>query len=190
MSTRPSYSGDQCRQLLETARGSIRQGLDSGPPLVVDPEQFAALLREHRATFVTLMLANQLRGCVGVLTARQPLISDVADNAYSAAFRDRRFSPLRRDEEPKLALKISILSPPEPIAFTSEAELLAQIQPGVDGLILEEGPHRGTFLPAVWETLPDSTQFLRHLKRKAGLEEHYWSDGLRVQRYRAEEIAE
>lgn len=184
-----SYTGDERKLLLETAAASIDYGLDHGGALRVDPADYPESLREKRATFVTLTISKQLRGCMGVLDAREPLIVDVANNAYSAAFADPRFPPLSRLERGRLEIKISILTPPEPLEFDSEADLLEKMRPNVDGLILEDGPHRGTFLPSVWESLPDRREFLRHLKHKAGLGPEYWSDSIRISRYRAVEIA-
>ena len=121
-----------------------------------------------------------------MLEAVRPLARDVAENAFSAAFRDNRFPPLAADEFDDLELHISILSPPEPMTFRSEQDLIAQIRPEIDGLILEEGLRRGTFLPSVWESLPNPHQFLKHLKQKAGLPTEYWSDTIKVSRYTAE----
>jgi|OpeIllAssembly_1097287.scaffolds.fasta_scaffold180978_2 AmmeMemoRadiSam system protein A len=173
------------RALLDLARASIRHGLAEHGPQPVDPLDYPPALREPRAAFVTLNRNGQLRGCIGHLEACQALVQDVAENAFSAAFRDPRFPPLRDEEIEGLEVHISILSPPEPLSVTSEADLLQQMRPGIDGLILEEGPHRGTFLPAVWESLPDPKRFLLHLKQKAGLPPAYWSDTIRVSRYTA-----
>ena len=144
----------------------------------------------ERATFVTLNKFGELRGCIGHLEAIQPLIADVAENAFNAAFRDPRFQPVTASEFGDLEVHISVLSPPEPMVFTSEADLLRQIRPGIDGLILEDGAYRGTFLPSVWEQLPDPAQFLAHLKMKAGLPPNYWSDTLKVSRYTTESFSE
>lgn len=182
------YTAEERSLLLRIAADSIDHGLTHGTALQVDPVDFPPALRETRATFVTLTIDRQLRGCMGVLEAHQPLVVDVAHNAYTAAFADPRFPPLNKRERDHIAIKLSILTPPEPMTFDSEEDLLAQIRPNEDGLILEEGPCRGTFLPAVWESLPDRRDFLRHLKQKAGLSPGYWSAGLRVKRYRALEI--
>ena len=176
-------SSDDKTLLLDIARRSIQHGLEHRKPLPVDPAEFSPLLQEQGATFVTLNLHHQLCGCIGTLQAYQPLVKDVADHAYAAAFDDPRFPSLSTSEEPDLELHISILTPAEPMEFSSEQDLLEQIQPGIDGLILESGYHKGTFLPSVWESLPDKQQFLRHLKQKAGLPPDYWSDDVRVSRY-------
>jgi len=122
------------------------------------------------------------------LEARRPLAEDVVQNAFAAAFGDPRFPPVTEPEVDKLDIHISVLSPLEEMHFASEADLLRQIRPGIDGLVLEDGPYRGTFLPAVWESLPDKRDFLRHLKIKAGLPPDYWSNTLRVWRYTTEMI--
>ncbi|HHB11895.1 MAG TPA: AmmeMemoRadiSam system protein A [Chromatiales bacterium] len=178
------------RLLLQVARDSIAHGLRTGRPLPVDPADFDPELQAQRATFVTLEEGGQLRGCIGHLEAIQPLVADVAENAFNAAFRDPRFPPVRAGEFDALEIHISVLSPPEPMAFDSEGDLLRQIRPGVDGLILEEGVYKGTFLPSVWEQLPDPRQFLAQLKMKAGLPPNYWSDTLKVSRYTTESFAE
>ncbi len=172
--------------LLDVARSSIRHGLNQGQALPVNPEDYPENLRLLRATFVTLEIEAQLRGCIGALAAYQPLVQDVATHAYAAAFEDPRFPELRADEFPRLELHISVLSPPEPLHFGSEVELLAQLRPGVDGLILHFRHHRATFLPAVWEHLPDPYVFLAQLKQKAGLPLDFWSPELQAERYAAE----
>ncbi|MDP3875351.1 MAG: AmmeMemoRadiSam system protein A [Methylobacter sp.] len=178
----------QC--LLELAKNSIQHGLQTGRPLTVDLADYPAELTELRATFVTLQINHQLRGCIGMLEAVRPLAEDIAKNAFAAAFNDPRFAPLSAAEFAELDIHLSILTPAEPVSFSSEQNLVAQLQPGVDGLILEEGRRRGTFLPSVWESLPEPRQFLRHLKQKAGLSPDYWSDTIRIYRYRAELIGE
>ncbi len=176
--------------LLEAARRSIASGLEQGEPLAVDAASHPSSLRELGACFVTLKIQGNLRGCIGTLEPHRPLVVDCAENAFAAAFRDTRFQPLTVGEYPQLEYHISILGPQTPLVFESEQELLGQLQPGVDGLVLEERGYRGIFLPAVWEQLPDERAFLRHLKRKAGLPELYWSDTLRVQRFHVESIGD
>jgi AmmeMemoRadiSam system protein A len=185
--TSPILTPPHRQQLLQLAGDSIRKGL-CGDTLSVQATDYPEPLRVLRATFVTLHIDAKLRGCIGTLEARQTLVQDVASNAYSAAFRDPRFSALTWTEYERLDIHISVLSLPEPLQFSSEDELLAQLRPRVDGLIIEEGYNRGTFLPAVWEQLPDPREFLRQLKHKAGLPPDYWSSRIRVQRYTTESI--
>jgi AmmeMemoRadiSam system protein A len=184
------YSEQQQRQLLQIARDSISHGLAHGRALSPVSGEYDEDLRQQRATFVTLHKDAQLRGCIGTLQAHQPLVDDVAEHAYAAAFRDPRFPPLSADEVGDLELHISVLSVPEEIPFGSERELLEQIMPGEDGLILEDVGRKGTFLPSVWEQLPDKAMFLAHLKQKAGLPANYWSDTLRVWRYRTNSFSD
>ena len=176
-------SGEEKQTLLDIAAESIRHGLQHGHPLEVDTTDYSTLLRQKAATFVTLNINHQLRGCIGTLEAYQPLVNDVAEHAYAAAFSDPRFAPVSEAERTQLDIHISILTPVEPMHFSSEQDLVAQLKPGEDGLILESGYHRGTFLPSVWESLSDPQEFLNHLKMKAGLPMSYWSDDIRVSRY-------
>ena len=176
--------------LLGIARESIRHGLETGRSLKPDLEALPARLRETGGTFVTLKKRGDLRGCIGTLEPYQPLATDVAEHAFDAAFRDPRFPPLTADEYDTLELDISILGEPEELAFTGQQDLVRQLRPGIDGLILQEGARRGTFLPSVWEQLPEPAMFLAHLKRKAGLPLDYWSDTLRVWRYTVEYVTE
>ena len=182
-----SFTPAHKRQLLTLAGESIRKGLCGESPNV-QAADYPEPLRVLRATFVTLHVESRLRGCIGTLEARQTLVEDVAGNAWSAAFRDTRFAALTWPEYERLDIHISVLSPPEPLRFSSEEELLAQLRPRVDGLIIEESHYRGTFLPSVWEQLPDPREFLRSLKHKAGLSPDYWSSRIRVQRYTTESI--
>ena len=189
-STEPPLSDADRQTLLAVARDSIVHGLEAGSALRVTPERFPPALQARRAAFVTLHRRGDLRGCIGHLEAEQPLIADVADNAYSAAFRDPRFPPLQREELVDLEIHISVLSTPQPMAFSSEADLARQLHPRVDGLILQDGPARGTFLPSVWESVAEPGDFLRHLKLKAGLSPAHWSDNIQVWRYQTESFPE
>lgn len=165
--------------LLAIARGAIASRLGEEAPPVAPAEW----LQEPAATFVSIHLAGDLRGCVGTLAAKRPLREDVASNARAAAFEDSRFAPLSRDEFRRTDLEVSLLSPMEYLTFESEAHLLTQLRPGVDGLVLEFGWWRGTFLPQVWDQLPDPKAFLAHLKQKAGLPTHFWADDIQIARY-------
>ena len=172
--------------LLAVAAQSIEHGLNQGHPLEPDPHDYPAALQAERATFVTLEIQGVLRGCVGVLEAARPLVLDVARNAFAAAFEDPRFPPLTRAELSRLDIHLSVLSPSEPMHLRSESALLGQIRPGIDGLILEDQGRRGTFLPSVWEQLPDPADFFEQLRHKAGLPSRYWSETLAVSRYTTE----
>ena len=174
--------------MLRLAKDSVHHGLAFRRPMPVRVDALSVPLREQRSCFVTLNLLGGLRGCIGRLDATRPLAEDVAENAFAAAYLDRRFSPVGYHELDALEYHISILSPTQPIVFSSQEDLLDQLRPDIDGLILEDGAHRGTFLPAVWRTAPDRRAFLEHLKRKAGLPGDYWSPTIRVWRYTAEVV--
>jgi uncharacterized protein len=180
-------SAEDRAALLAVARQAISAELD-GRELKIPLDSGSEVLQAAGASFVTLRVAGQLRGCIGTLEPRQPLIIDVAANARRAAFRDPRFPPLQREEWQRLDVHISVLRPAESMHFNSEADLLRQLRPGIDGVVLEEGGRRGTFLPDVWEALPEPAEFLRQLKLKAGLEAHYWSPTITAARYTTESI--
>lgn len=145
-------------------------------------------LREPGATFVTLKLDGELRGCVGSIEPRRALGDDVAHNARAASY-DSRFPPLPRNRVPQLVVEVSVLSAREPIPVASEAHALEILRPGVDGIVLEYGPYCATFLPQVWESLPDPALFLTELRRKARLPARFWHPDLRLSRYTVEKFA-
>jgi len=176
--------------ILDMARTSIQNGLQHHKPITPDAKDTPDCLLDHVACFVTLELNNQLRGCIGSLEAYRPLITDIAHNAYAAAFNDPRFPPLSATELPQLNIEVSILGAQQVMKFTNEADFLDQLQPGIDGLILEDQGKRATFLPSVWESLPDKEDFLTHLKLKAGLPADHWSDNIVIYRYSTEKISE
>lgn len=184
------YTEQQQQQLLQIARDSIHSGLETGAPMRIDLDPLPDALKQQRATFVTLKKEEQLCGCIGAIMARTPLAQDTAEHAYAAAFRDTRFAPVGTHEMEKLNISISVLSPPKPLIFNNESELLQKFRPGIDGLILEENYKRGVFLPSVWESLPDQKEFFRQLKRKAGLPMDYWSDDIQVQYFTTEYFSE
>jgi AmmeMemoRadiSam system protein A len=165
--------------LLRIARDAIAARFDVAPRGT--PENPA--LDDRGASFVTLTRAGELRGCIGTLEAYRPLREDVYENALAAAFRDSRFNPLTREELPRTRVEVSLLTPPEPFPFRDEADALARLRPGVDGVVLTFEFHRATFLPQVWESLPDPHRFLAELKRKAGLPADFWDDRLNLSRY-------
>ncbi|MEQ9055716.1 MAG: AmmeMemoRadiSam system protein A, partial [Roseovarius confluentis] len=161
-----------------------------GNPPQVNVDSFVPQLRGYGAAFVTLQKDGQLRGCIGSLTAHQPLITDVVENTVKSAFDDPRFDPVTEDELDRITIKIAVLSPSAPMSFDSEAALLAQLKPGRDGLILSDKGRRGVFLPMVWDSLPKPQDFLSALKQKAGLPRDHWSETLHVRRFCAEGFAE
>lgn len=176
-------------ELVAVATTAIDHGLVRGAPPEVDVAAHSPPLRAERAAFVTLLDADgALRGCVGSIEAERPLVADVSANAFAAAFQDPRFPPLVPAERPGLACKLSVLTPAEPIEFGDEAELLGRLEPGVDGVLVEAGACRATFLPAVWEQIPEPAAFWRTLKQKAGLDPDGLPADLAVYRYRAESI--
>lgn len=179
----PQLTSDDQHVLLRVAADSIENGLRSNRPLSVTPEAYSSVLQERWAVFVTLHRQEELRGCIGTIQAEHPLVAAVARYAYYAAFQDSRFEGLTWEDWPDLDLHISILSRAQPLAVRSEAELLAVLRPGVDGLILEEHPRHATFLPSVWESLPDKSDFVRRLKQKGGWSADEWSDQIQVSRY-------
>jgi len=187
-SPEPAYAPADRAALLEVAVASVEHGLQTGAPLSVDLQRYAPPLRETRASFVTLRIGEALRGCTGCLEAERPLVADVARNAYRSAFGDPRFPPLSEEELARLRFAVSVLSPLEPLPADSRAELLAKLRPGIDGLVLREGRSGATFLPAVWESLPDPARFLAELCRKAGLPPDHWSPRIAFERYAALEI--
>jgi len=175
------YGEAHGKVLLRLARDTIGAELGANAAPAVPDEPW---LREMRATFVTLMLDGRLRGCVGSLEAQRPLGQDIVSSARSAAFGDRRFSPLTRAEFARLDVEASLLSAPKRILFEDHADLLQQLEPGADGLILECDGRHATFLPQVWEGLPDPEQFLAQLKQKAGLDQSTRTSRCKLHRYR------
>jgi hypothetical protein len=165
--------------LLHLARAAIGERL--GRPAAAEAGH--ARLHEPGATFVTLTRQGSLRGCIGSLEAHRPLAQDVRENAVAAAFRDPRFTPLAAEEFEFIRVEVSLLTEPEPLAFVDEADFMARLRPGVDGIVFQYGRHRSTFLPQVWESLPEPMQFMQQLKRKAGLPPNFWHEDVRISRY-------
>jgi len=170
------------QELTGLARHAIGQRLGVAVMPAVEP--VADWLRADGASFVTLTSGGALRGCIGSLEAYRPLGQDVVSNAQAAAFHDPRFPPVDAAEFERVAIEVSVLSPPEPLDITTEADLLDQLRPGVDGLIFTARGRRATFLPQVWEDLPDPRVFVAQLRRKAGLAADYWGDDVHLWRYR------
>jgi AmmeMemoRadiSam system protein A len=182
------------RELLALARASIDSTLSSGSAVrQLAPFDTALLSPEltlRRSSFVTLRRGEELRGCCGTLEAPRPLAEDVWRNAWAAAFNDYRFPPLTAAEWPHMNVHLSLLTVPEPLDVATEEQLLAVLRPSIDGLILESAAGRATFLPAVWEQIPDPVQFVRQLKMKAGWPATYWSSDVRCSRYTTESFGE
>lgn len=172
-------STDKGRILIAIARAAISRALGRE----MQANEDAEWLREPGACFVTLTQNGDLRGCIGSLEAYRPLLDDVKANACAAAFRDARFSPLTLAELDYTEIEVSLLSPMQPINFSDEREALAQLRPGIDGVVFECGHYRSTFLPQVWEQLPEPEVFMAHLKHKAGLPPDFWRPDVKLARY-------
>jgi AmmeMemoRadiSam system protein A len=180
----------QRRQLLALARTSIESALPHGDLAPQPPAEWTPELLALRSSFVTLRIDRELRGCCGTLDAPRPLAEDVWRNAWASGFRDPRFAPLTPHEWLRSELQISVLTPAAPMYVASEQDLLAELRPGVDGLILVLGASRVTFLPAVWDQIADPQIFVRQLKLKAGWRADFWSPHIRVSRYESESFGE
>jgi len=177
-------------ELLQLARRSIEAGLREGRRAAYPGSPILPPGGPAMSSFVTLRIKGELRGCCGTITAERDVGEDIWRNAWASAFADPRFAALGDAELSRWDIHISVLTPPEPLPVTSEAELLSVLRPNVDGLVLEMGGARATFLPAVWQQLQRPLDFVRQLKRKAGWPQEYWSPQLRALRYQAEEFGE
>ncbi len=177
------HDGDLGRALVTIARRAIGAELGLAHDIGDDAAAEHAALAAPGATFVTLFMHDVLRGCIGTLEARHALGVDVRANAIAAAFADPRFPRLSAEEFSVTLVEVSLLSAPQPVPAQNERTLVDQLRPGVDGVVLEYGSARATFLPQVWESLPEAADFLSHLKRKAGLTADFWSPALKVSRY-------
>ena len=166
--------------LIPIARAAISKSLGKPYSGIIEDLPW---LQEKGASFVTLTQNQNLRGCIGTLEAHRPLLIDVKTNAQAAAFRDPRFSPLTIHELDSTVIEISLLSAMQPLVFSGEQDALAQLQPGIDGVVFEFGRYRSTFLPQVWEQLPDVDVFMAHLKHKAGLQPGFWDEEVNLYRY-------
>lgn len=181
-----SLGPEQRFELLALARASIEAALPHSELAPCPGRPIQAGLDHPGASFVTLHLGENLRGCCGTVEATRPLHADVWNNAWASAFADPRFPTLTVDEWRDTRIEISVLSEPVPCEVRSEAELADVLRPGVDGLILLAGARRSTFLPAVWRQLPDPRQFIRHLKMKAGWPLDFWPPDMQVWLYSTE----
>jgi hypothetical protein len=177
--------------LLRLAREAIEHAARGKklPPL--DKKSLTPRLLENGASFVTLTINGQLRGCIGALEAYQPLVDDVREHAVAAALHDPRFPPVDESELKQIHIEASRLTAPQPLAYSSGEDLIARLHPHVDGVILADGQRRATFLPQVWEQLPDPEDFLSRLCAKMGAPGNLWRSGkLQVHVYRVEEFHE
>ncbi len=181
---------DEQAQLLDIARRSIQTGLETDRALQLEISQLSENLGFKSAVFITLTRFGDLRGCIGSLHAVDPLAQAVANSAFNAAFRDRRFDPLPATEINEARIEISVLSEMKPIQVDSRQALLDDLQPGVDGLLIEDHDHRSTFLPKVWEKISSPSEFLEHLLQKAGLPPGHWSSTIRCHRYNTVSFSE
>jgi AmmeMemoRadiSam system protein A len=184
-------SAEEQRYLLQLAREAVTHAAKNQEPPDVDLDHVPDNLRRQGASFVTLNKERQLRGCIGSLEARRPLVLDVRQNAIGAAIRDPRFPPVSAEELTNLTIEVSVLSQPELLRYDSVEDLCNKLRPGVDGVVIERGWHRATFLPQVWEKLADERQFLQRLCLKAGLAPDAYSSGdLDVYTYQVEKFKE
>lgn len=181
---------DQRRLLLRIARDSLEYGLRHGRPGYPEPGSLPDNLCQPAACFVTLHKRGRLRGCIGSLEASEPLARAVAGSAFAAGFQDPRFPPLSAEELMQLDLEISILSPMQELAVSSEQDLLERLRPGIDGLLLEEGRRHAVYLPSVWSQLPEPATFVEQLKLKGGWPAEYWSENMRVSCFQTETMEE
>jgi AmmeMemoRadiSam system protein A len=172
--------------LLVRARNAIAEAFGESPI----PEPKHPALDQPGATFVTLTQRGQLRGCIGSLEAWRALDRDVRENARAAAFRDPRFAPLSFEELDLTRVEVSLLTAPQPMPGLDEADAIRQMRPGIDGMIFECRGRRGTFLPQVWESLPNPREFFAHLKQKAGFAPDFWSPEVRLYRYEVQKWKE
>lgn len=169
--------------LIDIAENSINSGLLNNRPASIDDDAIEGILSQPLGSFVTLTKSEELRGCMGCLETSLPLARSVSTNAFNAAFRDPRFPKVNKEEMDSIEIEISILSEMRPVEVESRKELVDLLIPQVDGLLIEDGSRRATFLPQVWEKLPDPESFIGNLMMKAGLPASHWSTGIKVHRY-------
>lgn len=183
-----SYIKDYFKDfVIDVCKKSILSGFQLGD---FSPSDYACVFKEAGASFVTLELDGNLRGCIGSIIAHRPLINDLMENAHAAAFKDPRFKPLTREEFNSIKISVSLLSQPERIIFDGEDDLLSKIKPYEDGIIIRDGNYQAVYLPIVWEQLPDKQEFLNSLKQKAGLDAHYFSPELQAFKFSAIKISD
>jgi len=184
------FTKAQHQQMLSLARDSIEFGVIHNKTIDINVDEYDSRLQQQGCSFVTLRKDGALGCCIGSLSPYQPLIKDIAVHGYGAAFNDHRFPNVKQQEIPQIKIHISVLTPQVKIDIESESDLLDQLIPFEDGLTIEDGIYRATFLPAVWQQMPDKYEFLEQLKRKAGMQSDYWSDTLSCYRYHTISIEE
>jgi AmmeMemoRadiSam system protein A len=179
------------KDLLVLARESIICAVAGKRLPKLSESQLTPILKEHGAAFVTLTIEGELRGCIGSLQAFRPLVEDVQQHAVDAALNDYRFQPVSEIEIPLLQIEISVLTAPEPLRYEHPEELPGLLKPGIDGVVLREGPASATFLPQVWEQIPEPEMFLAHLCQKMGVSPNRWRQKvMQVSLYHVEEFKE
>jgi AmmeMemoRadiSam system protein A len=184
-------SEDEGKYLLGVARKTIKNRLSKAEEAQIDKKDLPEKFQERLGTFVTVTIDGNLRGCIGHIIPRETLIEGIRENALNAAFRDPRFPPLTQEEFDKIELEISILTPPQELPYTDAEDLLNKLRPGIDGVIIKKGFYEATFLPQVWEQLPDKREFLTHLCLKAGLSAYSWNtEKLQVSIYQVQAFEE
>jgi AmmeMemoRadiSam system protein A len=182
---------EERQTLLRLARSAMERAVRGEEPPTLDPGAITPHLSEPGASFVTLTIHGQLRGCIGALEPSQPLAEDVREHALAAALEDPRFTPVKPEELGQIEIELSRLTMPRDLAYEDTTDLLAQLRPGVDGVILRDGNRRATFLPQVWEKLPDKPAFLDNLCMKMGVPVDSWRHRhLEIQTYQVEEFHE
>ncbi|MFN3533967.1 MAG: AmmeMemoRadiSam system protein A [Desulfatiglandales bacterium] len=189
MEKRELLSEEEGRLLLRIARETIKQRLFAERAQI--PSEIPPTLRQKKGTFVTITIGGHLRGCIGHILPVEDIIDGVKENAINAAFRDPRFPPLSREEFDKIQIEVSVLTTPKRLEYKGPKDLLEKLRPNVDGVIIKKGTHQATFLPQVWEQLPQKEEFLSHLCMKAGLSPDEWKKGtLEVETYQVQAFHE
>ena len=189
--TKDKLTVEEQQTLLKLARQSLESGVRGEKLLPLALESMSARLREYGASFVTLTINGNLRGCIGALEAYQPLAEDVREHAIAAALQDYRFPNVRPDELSQIEIEVSRLTTPVSLDYDTPEDLLSKLRPGIDGVLIRDGSRRATFLPQVWEKLPDPVEFLKNLCYKMGAAPDLWrKKHLDVSIYQVEEFHE
>jgi AmmeMemoRadiSam system protein A len=191
MGTTTRLTQEEGKRLLMVARNTIKNRLENTKEPQIDLKDLPEKFQERLGTFVTVTIDGNLRGCIGHIIPREALIEGIRENAINAAFKDPRFPPLTKDEFDSIEIEISILTAPQELSYIDAEDLLRKLRPGVDGVIIKRGFHEATFLPQVWDQLPDKGEFLAHLCLKAGLSYDSWrKEKLQVSTYQVQAFEE